>query len=293
MGPAERDPGGAGAVRSQATRSGLQGDVPDVQRVHPRVRGGAPARDLDLRAGTVKAITAELSLTTVVMLYPLIREQRLAQEALEEKTRALETAQEELVRQERLATLGQLAAGMSHELRNPLGVIRNSVYYLNMVLPEEQRIRKHLSILDREVSSATRIISGLLDFSRVRPPTQVLTELHLPLLAVDPDQVRLILGNLISNAIQAMPDGGVLAIEVVRADGGVAVVVVDTGDGIAGEHLEKIFEPLFTTKARGIGLGLDLVRRLAESNGASIAVESTPKQGSRFTVRFRDTQAIR
>ncbi len=288
--------------------------------------------------GIVKAMTAGLSLTTAVMLYPLIpralslpspaqldtanrelreeiRERRLAQEALEEKTRALETAQEDLVRQERLATLGQFAAGVSHELRNPLGVIRNSVYYLSMVLPEEERVRKHLTILDREVSTATRIISGLLDFSRVRPPTRVRTELTglvreevertalpdsvrlmlivddgLPQLPVDPDQVRLILGNLISNAIQAMPNGGTLAIEVVRTGGGVAVAVADTGDGIAAENLEKIFEPLFTTKARGIGLGLALARRLAKSNGASIAVQSTLGQGSRFTVRFGDKE---
>ena len=107
-----------------------------------------------------------------------ITDRKRAQEALQEKTRALEAAQEELVRRERLATLGQLAGGVSHELRNPLGVIKNSVYYLKMVLPEEEGLRKHLAILEREVATATRIISGMLDFARTTPPTRAATDIN-------------------------------------------------------------------------------------------------------------------
>jgi len=290
-----------------------------------------PAYWLD---GTVKGLTAALSLATAVSLYPLmpkalalpspalmeaanrdlrqeIQERRRAQESLEEKTRALELAQEEIVRQERLATLGQLAGGVSHELRNPLGVIRNSVFYLKMVLPEDERSRKHLAILDREVGTATRIISGMLDFARSIPPTQAPTDLNalvrdeLERLAIpdsirveqalteglapvmaDADHIRLLLDNLVSNAIQAMPDGGVLKIETRPLEGGTELNVEDTGIGIPPEHLERIFEPLFTTKSRGIGLGLSLAKRLAESNDGRIRVVSAPGGGSRFTVEL-------
>ena len=231
--------------------------------------------------------------------------------ALEEKTRDLETAQEELVRKERLAILGQLAGGVSHELRNPLGVMKNSVYYLKMVLPEDERVRKHLGIMEREVTTATRIVSDLLDFARAKPPSQVPTDLSelvrevldrtplaenvevvarlapdLPPVAVDALQVQQVLGNLITNGAQAMPEGGTLTIETARAEGGARVAVSDTGVGIAPENLEKIFQPLFTTKAKGIGLGLAVAQGLAEANGGTISVESAVGRGSRFLVVF-------
>src|SRR5713101_7487430 len=240
-----------------------------------------------------------------------ITDRKRAEEALQEKTRALEAAQEELVRRERLATLGQLAGGVSHELRNPLGVIKNSVYYLKMVLPEEEGLRKHLAILEREVATATRIISGMLDFARTTPPTRAATDINrlvhdglerlmapdsvrierdlaegLPPLMVDADQVRLVLDNLLSNAMQAMPDGGVLTVRTRSVGGRVEISVEDTGVGIAPEHLERIFEPLFTTKSKGIGLGLSLAKRLAEANDGTIRAESAVGRGTRFLVEI-------
>jgi len=231
--------------------------------------------------------------------------------ALEEKTRELEAAQEELVRKERLAILGQLAGGVSHELRNPLGVMKNSVYYLKMVLPEDERVRKHLGIMEREVTTATRIVTDLLDIARTKPPSQAPTDLSelvrevldrtplaenvevvarlapdLPPVAVDALQVQQVLGNLITNGAQAMPEGGTLTIETARAEGGARVAVSDTGVGIAPENLEKIFQPLFTTKAKGIGLGLAVAQGLAEANGGTISVESAVGRGSRFLVVF-------
>jgi PAS domain S-box-containing protein len=247
-----------------------------------------------------------------------LTERRRAQEALdeknralEEKTRALEAAQEALVRRERLAILGQLAGGLSHELRNPLGVVKNSVYYLRMVLPDDEPARKHLGIIEREVETANRIVTALLDFARVSVPRRVPSDLNamvrarldreavpdgvtvvatlakdLPLVAVDPDQVVLALGNLILNGLQAMPRGGTLTVETSGTPREVLIGVADTGVGIAPEHLDKIFEPLFTTKARGIGLGLAVVKRVLEANGARITVESALGKGSRFLVRF-------
>jgi PAS domain S-box-containing protein len=240
-----------------------------------------------------------------------ITERKRAEEALEEKTRALAVAQEELVRRERLATMGHLAGSVSHELRNPLGVIKNSVYYLKMVVPEEERVRKHLDILEREVATATRIITGMLDFARTTPATRVITDLNalvrdeldrllvpdsirvereltenLGSIMVDPDQIRLILNNLLSNAIQAMLESGTLSVRTRPLPDGLEVTVEDTGSGIAPDHVERIFEPLFTTKSKGIGLGLALAKRLAEANGGNIRVESALGQGSRFIVEL-------
>jgi signal transduction histidine kinase len=227
---------------------------------------------------------------------------------------ALEAAQEELVRKERLATLGQLAGSVGHELRNPLGVIKNSVYFLGMVLPHDEKIRKHLGILEREVGNANRIVSDLLDFARVKSPARVPTDLNelvraalevspvpdsvevraeladgLPAPVVDPQQVRHIVANLFSNAVQAMPDGGTLTVRTGMEATGPTIAVTDTGIGIPPENLGRIFQPLFTTKAKGIGLGLALAQDFAGANHAVITVDSTPGGGSTFTLRFHES----
>jgi signal transduction histidine kinase len=190
-------------------------------------------------------------------------------------------------------------------------VIKNSVYYLRMVAPPEEQVRKHLSILEREVATATRIVTGMLDFARTTPATRVRTDLNglvrdeldrllvpdsirverelienLRPVMVDPDQIRLILNNLISNAIQAMPEGGVLTVRTRSLEDTLEVIVADTGSGIAPDHLGRIFEPLFTTKSKGIGLGLSVARRLADANGGTIRVESALGHGSRFMVEL-------
>jgi signal transduction histidine kinase len=231
------------------------------------------------------------------------------------RTAELEAAQAELVGKERLATLGQLAGSVAHELRNPLGVIKNAVYFLRLALSatEDVRVRKHLAILEREVATSNRIISDLLDFARRPTPTRVPISLNdvvrecldrleapeghvervvrlaedLPRLDADPFQFDQILGNLIRNALQAMPEGGRLTIETAQqADGSLTLAVADTGAGIPPETLTRIFEPLFTTKAKGVGLGLAIVRQLTEANGGVVEVASTPGQGTRFTLRF-------
>lgn len=224
---------------------------------------------------------------------------------------ALRSAQEELARKERLATLGQLAGSVGHELRNPLGVINNCVYYLRMIMPDDERFRKHLAILEREVATTNRIVSDLLDFARVKAPLREDTRLDdlvrgalvqltipstvrvearldpdCPPVSVDPHQVRQILSNLILNALQAMPEGGTLGLTVGKDERASYVAVEDTGPGIPSGNLTRVFQPLFTTKPTGIGLGLALARDLANTNGASLTVESQLGSGSRFLLRF-------
>jgi PAS domain S-box-containing protein len=221
--------------------------------------------------------------------------------------------EEKRMRQEKLAMLGQLAGGVGHELRNPLGAIKNSTYFLNMVLKEpEPEVKETLKILEKEVATSERIISSLLDFARARPPLKrsvniytVIREIlsltniseaikvknqvdkSIPTIMADPDQLRQVFGNIILNAIQAMPGGGQLIIKTKasRSDG-IAISIIDTGVGIPEENLEKIFEPLFTNKAKGIGLGMAITKTFVEGHGGSIEVRSKTGKGSTFTIKL-------
>ncbi|MGA9350428.1 MAG: ATP-binding protein, partial [Anaerolineae bacterium] len=229
-----------------------------------------------------------------------------------------ERLQEQLVRQEKLAVLGRLAGGVGHELRNPLGAINSGVYFLNMALEEpDPEVKETLEILQKEVKTSEMIISSLLDFARTKPPTrrkvdvndvvqealsrttvpenvEVVSQLDetLPIILADPDQLGQVFGNIILNAIQAMPEGGQLVIktsevsEKLPKSEWVTVSFTDTGVGISEESLSRLFEPLFTTKAKGIGLGLAVTKTLVEGHGGSIEVQSELGKGSTFAVRL-------
>jgi PAS domain S-box-containing protein len=233
---------------------------------------------------------------------------------VEARTRELHAAQEQLVRKEKLATLGQMAGSVGHELRNPLGVINTSIYYLKMVLPEaSEKIKQHMDIIEKQVHISDKIISDLLNFSRevssepkavsikelvqrtlVRFPPPRTVELRLdlpedlPEVYADPQHMEQVLGNLVMNACQAMPGGGKLSVtsDQCNLDGRqlVWIKVRDTGTGIPPENMKKLFEPLFTTKPRGIGLGLAVSQKLIEANGGRIEVESEVGKGSTFTM---------
>jgi len=232
------------------------------------------------------------------------------EERVEERTRELREAQEQLIRKERLAILGQLAGGVGHEIRNPLGVISNAVYFLKMTLPDaSDPVKEYLGIISSEVTNAERIVSDLMDLSRTRtreryhhdistlinqtldksPPPEGVTldtaiPSDLPPVFVNSGSVGQVLINLITNAYQAMPEGGRLSITVSQDGDYVRVSIADTGCGIPEENITKIFEPLFTTRSRGIGLGLAVTKNLVESNGGRIEVTSREGMGSTFTV---------
>ncbi len=227
------------------------------------------------------------------------------------RTRELSDAQQQLVRSERLAALGELAGGVSHELRNPLGAIKNASYFLNMTLDQsDPEVRETLGILEREVTTAEGIITSLLDYTRARPPTRrkvnaneivrealsrveipenitVVDELDSSLSPVmaDPAQLLQVFANITINAVQAMPSGGHLTLHTeVRADGRTAISFADDGVGITPEDQNRLFEPLFTGRAKGIGLGLSITRTLVEGHGGSVEVASAVGRGSKFTV---------
>ena len=233
------------------------------------------------------------------------------EERVDERTRQLSEAQEHLVRQEKLATLGQLAGGVGHELRNPLGVIHNAVYFLRMIQPEvEEKVEEYLSIIESEVRTANKIINDLLNYGRSKsvniesvsvykladdalarlPPSEGITVTRdlpdrLPLLRIDLQQVVQVLGNLLVNAYQAMPNGGKVMLSAQQVETNMlSISIRDTGPGILPENMERLFEPLFTTKTRGIGLGLAVSRRLIEANGGRVEVHSEMGEGSTFIV---------
>jgi len=233
-------------------------------------------------------------------------------EALRHKRAELElrNARDQLVRRERLAVLGQLAGGVGHELRHPLGVITNSIYFLRMVLTEpDEKTKEHLDIMSSQIGTAGQIVADLLDFARIKaiereelsvaelsaaalsehpPPEEihVTTSLapDLPRAFVDGRQIVQVLRNLIANACQAMPEGGELTLSAEAEGEQVRLSVADTGCGMSEETLSRIFEPLFTTKPRGIGLGLPVCRNFAEANDGRLDVESEEGKGSTFTV---------
>jgi signal transduction histidine kinase len=247
------------------------------------------------------------------------REQQKARE-LDRALTELKGAQEHLIRVEKLAAVGQLAAGVGHELRNPLAAVRNAHAYLakRLARPEEAvtdvRVPQFLSLMDRELSTCARIISDLLDFARespmsvqpcplrplvdealgvvpVREGVSVLNQVpeSLPVPLLDREQFRQVIINLVQNAVEAMPPerGGQV---VVSAEGGghepLRVRVVDDGSGIPAEVLPRIFEPLFTTKIRGTGLGLPIVALRVQRHGGTLHVTSQPGQGSEFVIQL-------
>ena len=237
------------------------------------------------------------------------------EDRVRQRTRELTEAQDQLVRKEKLAAIGQLAGGIAHDLRNPLGAIKNALYYLKRRMATSEaaranpRIGQFLEIMDDEVQHASQIISDLMSFARVRKPSlsptnvvevldgslsslamndgvQVVRDLEpeLPVVMADRDQLYRVFLNLAGNAQEAMSEGGRLTVGARHADGHLEISFADTGAGMGEELLAKIFEPLFTTKAKGTGLGLAVCQKVVQAHGGSIRVQSAPGRGSTFTV---------
>jgi signal transduction histidine kinase len=221
--------------------------------------------------------------------------------------------QEKLIRSERLASIGLVGAGIAHELRNPLGIINNSVYFLRQRLRDaDEKVARHTEIIEREVAHAARVIDSLVQFSQHSAPeahpvelplvyAATVSRLHLPesvrvsldvadglpYALADEQRLGQVLENLIRNAAQAMESRGEIRCMASGDEDTVLVQVQDTGPGIPPEHRERIFEPLFSTKSAGMGLGLALCRKMIEAWGGEISVDCPPAGGTVFSIRLR------
>ena len=216
---------------------------------------------------------------------------------LKEQTEVLFQTEEQLRRADRLSALGELSAGMAHEIRNPLGSIKGAA-----------------EILLKETDRLNQIVQEFLSFARPKPPElkqedvnemieSVLTLTAQPARAarvavekrldrsigkrdIDAGLLKQALLNLVLNAIQAMPDGGALIVASARNDGGIEVHISDTGAGISPENRKKLFSPFFTTKQDGTGLGLAITYRIIQNHHGTIDVDSVPGKGTTFTIRI-------
>ena len=232
---------------------------------------------------------------------------------LGEANAQLQQAEEAVRRSDRLAALGQLSAGLAHELRNPLGTIRGSAEMLARAVSAENEVAREVSgFIASEVDRANSLITRFLHFARpleLRPDTADLAQTidraianvereapqvsiyknyapEIPPFRFDSELMERVVYNLILNAAQASPAGGAVTVKTRAADGAAEISVIDRGSGIDREHLNTIFNPFFTTKPAGVGLGLAIVAKIVDEHGGKISVESEAGKGSVFRVQI-------
>ena len=275
----------------------------------------------------VTAVIITIGLASAVADGQLVRQATLQTarltELVDERTSALHRAQAELLRNEWLSTMGQLTATVAHELRNPLSAARNSLFVIRKTLSTQGiELERPIARVERSVARCERIISDLLDYTRGREPRRAplpleawledsLREQRLPegivlvrdfrapdaLVSCDAERMRRVLDNVIENAVQAIGEtGGAGRIEVSTriAKGAFELAIADTGPGVAPEILPRVFEPLYSTKSFGTGLGLPAVKQIVEQHGGDVRFENTPGQGARIVMRLplANSQAI-
>lgn len=232
------------------------------------------------------------------------------EELVEKKTEQLKNAQKQLLVSERFAAIGELSAMIGHDLRNPLTGIATASYYLKTKLGSRMdgKSKEMMQLIENAIEHSNKIINDLLDYAREiylelteTTPEAIINEAlslvetprniqvlnatqNTPKMKVDVEKMKRVFANIIKNAVDAMPKGGKLTIRNKTSDNNVEITIADTGEGIPKDTLEKIWAPLYTTKAKGIGLGLPICKRIAEAHKGSIAVESTIAKGTTFTI---------
>ncbi|HXX87429.1 MAG TPA: ATP-binding protein [Candidatus Acidoferrum sp.] len=232
------------------------------------------------------------------------------EEKVIERTQELKKTQERLLKSERLATIGELAGMVGHDLRNPLTGIAGATYYLKTKLRTalDESSETMLKVIEEDIQRSNKIINDLLEYSRetklraneTDPKTilrQTLSSLKVPenitivdktqtkpRINVDDEKMRRVFLNLIINAFDAMPKGGTLSVRSRKVKENIDIGFSDTGVGMTNEILTNLWSPLFTTKAKGMGFGLPICKRIIEAHGGMISVESCPNKGSTFTI---------
>jgi signal transduction histidine kinase len=222
----------------------------------------------------------------------------------------------ELRKSERMATIGQLAGMVGHDLRNPLTSIAGASYYIKKKAGSKLDAKEieMINTIERSVDNSNKIISDLLDYSReinlnlsetdphsLIEETLVLIEVpekislvnnteKEPKFLIDKAKMQRVFVNLIRNALDAMPNGGTLTLKSEKIDKNLLFSFIDSGEGMSEDTLQKLWTPLFTTKARGMGLGLPICKRFVEAHAGTISVSSMPGRGSTFVVKLPITK---
>ncbi len=239
---------------------------------------------------------------------------KFLEKRVDARTRELKSAQDELIKKERLAAIGQMASVVGHEIRNPLAVINNSIYFIKTKLgaagEPDLKISKHIKIIESEIQQANGIINEILTYSRQRElqlervrindwleellavypfPPHVSADVHFdpanPIVEIDKTEMQQAVRNLVGNGVEVMPapKGGKITVRtLIPEPGWVRIDIADAGSGIAPDVLDKIFAPFFTTKARGTGLGLAVVRKVVDRHRGKVDVESAVGAGTTF-----------
>lgn len=236
------------------------------------------------------------------------------EQLVETRTAELRATQEELVQSEKFSTLGKVSGGIAHEIRNPLSAVKTSAYYLlNATQPTPEKVREHLERIDRQVTLIDNVVTALTDVAKLPAANLQPVDLKpvvlaavqstnlpddieiryqfpddLPKVLVDENQISIAVKNLIRNGRDAMADaGGVMTISAEIDGNQIVFHFADTGVGIPPENLKRILEPLFTTKARGMGLGLSITKAIVDKNECRLAITSETGQGSTFSIGLK------
>ena len=307
-------------IVARLERAGLSSAMVAPLRHHGRLLGmlgvavGDQRRlsDSDLRMLRSIGEQAALAVRNAQLYAELQSYAQTLEDKVEQRSRELQAAQAELIRAEKLAALGRMAAGIAHEVNNPLQPILNC---LEVAIEDtengERPDTEVLRVAEREVQRIKSIVSRLLDFARPsnsepaavdlqelinevllltakqleRNGVRVTTQLnYAPVISGNATQLKQVMLNLVLNAMEAMPDGGDLVIELYPERGGVVIRLQDTGVGMDEETVAQIFDPFYSTKREGTGLGLAVTYGIIEGHGGTIQVDSQPMQGTTFTI---------
>jgi signal transduction histidine kinase len=267
-----------------------------------------------LESVMVFAQQAGLAIHNAFMYQELKTFSRQMEEKIQKTTADLRKTEAQLIRSEKLAALGQLAAGIAHEIRNPLTSINILIHSMTETLSSGDSSKEDLKVIEEEINRINEIVDQFLRFAKPAPPLLEKAEVvpifeetlqllrpqierqriavkkefqpFLPPILMDREQMKQVILNLLLNAVQAMPKGGHLKLKgkISEDDGWIKLSVQDSGVGIPDEDLDRLFDPFFSTKEGGIGLGLSIAHRIIDQHNGKIEVESGPGNGTLFTV---------
>lgn len=286
-------------------------DLPEIEDF-PENEVGDLASSFLVMADTIKK--RKIALARAVSA--LEDSNKTLEKKVDERTRALKAATETLVQKERLSAIGEMASIISHEIRNPLAVISNSSRLLKALAPHDNpKLDKQFTIIEAEITQANKIIEEVLGFARARAPLFSNVEIKSYIkdllsvyprpenvrlkeiypkesayIKIDAEEMKQALRNIIGNAVEIMPGGGQITVTVRAGKRAVSVCVKDEGAGMDEATRSRIFAPFFTTKARGTGLGLAVVKKAVVNSGGKIFVKSELGKGTEFCLYFKRTK---